>query len=445
MGAAKKQRTSSDAKKQRQQTEQQIRSTKGKIQLTEKQINDRLARINRLDAQVGQTTTRISHLQTRLDSIAAASAALSDSIAAAESELGKLRKSYAAAVKASRRNRRETNAVTFLFSSADFRQAYRRLRYLQEYSKWRERKTEQIQTMMTSLGEQRQRLELMQRQTSSLKSNAEGERRKLRADTDSLNTAVKSLQGEKKQLNVALQKQQQTLHQLDAEIDRLIAQEIEAERRRREAEEAARKKAEAEARKKAEAEAAAAAARKKASGTSTTPAKSTTPSKSTTPAATTTPAKTTTPEAKPTPAPSVQTGGFAAQKGKLPSPLSHTHVVVRRFGVQRHETLSKVEVSNPGVDLETVLGATARAVYPGVVSAIFVQDSYDHVVLVRHGDYITVYANVASLSVKKGDSVKAGTVIGTIGASSNNPQRGRLHFEIRREKEKYDPLLWLKP
>jgi septal ring factor EnvC (AmiA/AmiB activator) len=140
----------------------------------------------------------------------------------------------------------------------------------------------------------------------------------------------------------------------------------------------------------------------------------------------------------------VSAGNFGAQRGRLPSPLSHTHVVARRFGVQRHATLSKIEVDNPGVDLETSLAATARAIYPGVVSAVFVQDGYEHVVLIRHGDYLTVYANIKNLSVKKGDNVRAGTIIGTLGPSDSNPSRGLLHFEIRREREKFDPLLWLK-
>jgi septal ring factor EnvC (AmiA/AmiB activator) len=73
-----------------------------------------------------------------------------------------------------------------------------------------------------------------------------------------------------------------------------------------------------------------------------------------------------------------------------------------------------------------------------------VQDGYEHVVLIRHGDYLTVYANIKNLSVKKGDNVRAGTIIGTLGPSDSNPSRGLLHFEIRREREKFDPLLWLK-
>ncbi|MDE6316522.1 MAG: peptidoglycan DD-metalloendopeptidase family protein, partial [Muribaculaceae bacterium] len=139
-----------------------------------------------------------------------------------------------------------------------------------------------------------------------------------------------------------------------------------------------------------------------------------------------------------------QHGDFASQKGKLPSPLSHTFTVVSAFGPHRHPTLSKVQVDNPGIDVETAAGARARAVYPGVVSAVFMQNGYGHVVLLRHGDYLTVYANIETLGVKKGDSVKAGDTIGIVAPSESNPLRGLLHFEIRKEKTKFDPLSWLR-
>ena len=208
------------------------------------------------------------------------------------------------------------------------------------------------------------------------------------------------------------------MRSLDDEITRLIAAE-EAERRRKEEAERRRREAEETARRKSEQKQASAGGKK----TSAKPVA----------------------ESRPTaPISSQPGGGFASQKGRLPSPLSHTHVVSRKFGVQRHPVLSKVEINNPGVDLETASGATARAVYPGEVSAVFKQGGYDHVVLVRHGDYLTVYANIKALSVKKGDKVKAGTVRGTLGASDVNPSRGMLHFEIRKEKAKFDPLQWLR-
>ncbi len=75
---------------------------------------------------------------------------------------------------------------------------------------------------------------------------------------------------------------------------------------------------------------------------------------------------------------------------------------------------------------------------------MFRQDGLGHVVLVRHGEYLTVYANIKSLRVTKGDKLKTGDIIGSVGASDVNPTRGQLHFEIRRERQKFDPMQWLK-
>jgi septal ring factor EnvC (AmiA/AmiB activator) len=442
-------RTSADVRKQRQQTEQQIAKTSRQLTMTEGQIKDRLNRVGKLEHSIAGTQVEVTRLQARLDSINSITAAVRDSIAAREQELARLRSLYATAVRASRRSRREMNTISFLFSSESFNQAYRRMRYLEEYSAWRRRKTDEIRGAVVELQSQKDRLTELQSQTSALRSSALAEQRRLRANRDSVNVIVNSLRGQQKELNTLLKKQEKTLRSLDDEISRLIVKE-EQERKAREEQERKRKEAEAAKKRAAEAEAArkaAEASAAKSAATAQTKSKGKSTDKSAAPAQTST--KSATPAPTPTPTPaissgSVSAGNFGAQRGRLPSPLSHTHVVARRFGVQRHATLSKIEVDNPGVDLETSLAATARAIYPGVVSAVFVQDGYEHVVLIRHGDYLTVYANIKNLSVKKGDNVRAGTIIGTLGPSDSNPSRGLLHFEIRREREKFDPLLWLK-
>ncbi|MDE6534992.1 MAG: peptidoglycan DD-metalloendopeptidase family protein [Muribaculaceae bacterium] len=427
--APAKPKTSADVKNQRKKTEQEMKQTTKKITMTEAQIKERLGRINSLQQQISHSEAAAAQLQQRLDSIAQRTSLVQDSIKANEAELARLRQLYTSAVRSSRRNRREMNTLTFLFSADNFRQAYRRMRYLEQYSAWRKRKAEQISAVVSSLSAQKASLTDMANHTTSLRRQEEDEQRKLKASRDSVNSAVKSLEGQKQQLTSVLNEQKRTIKKLDDEIQRLIEKEIE-EQRRREAEEA-RKRAAAEAKRKAE------EAAKKAQNTGK-PADQKKPGEAT-------PAKPKEPDFKPEKQVSnPQTGEFASRKGSLPSPLSHTYVVARPFGVQPHKNHTNVEVNNPGVDLETALGATARAVHAGNVSAVFVQDGFGHVVLVRHGSYLTVYANVKTINVKKGDTVKAGDVIGTVAPSEFNPNRGMLHFEIRREREKLDPQQWLK-
>lgn len=418
-GAAKKKtpaqvapKTSADAKKQRRQTEQQMARTAQELKAAETELKSNLLKVGRLESDIERTVAAEQRLQQRIDSLTERSRLVKDSIKAGENELQRLRNLYIRAVRSSRRNRREMTPVAFVFSASTVRQAWRRMGYLEEFSKWRGRKTEEISALIADLEAKRADLEEMKSKVLNLRREAQAHGRKLRTDRASLQTAVGNLQGKQKELNAMLEKQKATLAQLDREIERLIQKEIEEERKRREAEE--RRKAEE--------------AKKNGSAQQDKSANRRTPASDFVPGAT----------AENSP------GNFAAQKGKLPSPLSHTFSVVQGFGVQHHRSIKTLEVNNPGVDLETAANATARAVYPGVVSAVFVQEGLGHVVLVRHGEYLTVYANIKSLNVAKGAKLKTGDTIGTVGPSDVDSSRGQLHFEIRREREKFNPMQWLK-
>lgn len=427
-----KPRTSTEARSQRQRTQKELTKTSRELTATERTLSEKLRRIASLEENIARSTARAAQLKLRIDSIEAEAALVRDSIAKGEAELDRLRELYTRAVRSSRRNRREMNTLTFIFSAETFRQAWRRMRYLEQYGAWRKRKSEEIKTMVTILNGRRTKLEELKRHTASLRTEELTEQRRLRNDRTKLEEVVGSLKGRTRELNTLLRRQQSTLRSLDDEIERLIR--IEEEQRRREEEERRRREEE-------ERRAAAAAAAASAAATDSRQTRTPAPSGSKAPAKT--PAKT--PEFKPsqTVATSVS-GSFAAQKGNLPSPLSHTYVIALGFGRQQHRSVSNLEVNNPGIDLETALGATARAVFPGTVSAVFVQDGLGHVVLIRHGNYLTVYANIRTIKVKKGDKLKTGDVIGVVGTSDVNPTRALLHFEIRNERQKLDPRLWLR-
>lgn len=143
-------------------------------------------------------------------------------------------------------------------------------------------------------------------------------------------------------------------------------------------------------------------------------------------------------------APGDMPSDFAQAQGKLPMPVSGNSMIVSEFGKHSHKDYEKVELMNNGIDIEATPGAKALAVFDGVVTMVTVMDGYRNVVLVRHGNYITVYAGIDKLSVRKGDKVKTGQELGTIHSDKNDSARTRLHFEIRHEKEKLDPAQWLR-
>ena len=141
---------------------------------------------------------------------------------------------------------------------------------------------------------------------------------------------------------------------------------------------------------------------------------------------------------------SVDGKDFGSCKGKLPFPVSGKYTIVKRFGRHKHPTLPHVETTNSGIDMATAAGASVRTVFDGEVSAVFRPDGYNNVVVIRHGRYMTVYANLGSLSVSTGQKVKAGQSIGTVYTDPNDNNRSVLHFEIRNQRQKEDPELWLR-
>lgn len=212
------------------------------------------------------------------------------------------------------------------------------------------------------------------------------------------------MQNKQRQLKKELEKQRKAANQLNAEIDRLIAIEIEA----------ARKRAEEERRRKEQA--------KKQSGSEVK---------------------------KPTEkmeeyriddSDRKLSGTFERNKGRLPIPVTGPYVIVGRYGQYQVEGLRNVRLDNKGIDIKAKPGAMARTIYDGEVTAVFQYNGLANV-LVRHGSYISVYCNLESVIVKQGSQLKARDVLGQIKTDADG--NTVLHFQLRKEKEKLNPELWI--
>ena len=137
-------------------------------------------------------------------------------------------------------------------------------------------------------------------------------------------------------------------------------------------------------------------------------------------------------------------GDFAANKGKLPFPMSGKCRIVKHFGRQKYGDLAHVETYCLGIDIEGSAGATARAAFRGRVSAIFMEPTYGYIVMLRHGSYLTVYCGLETIDVKSGQEVKTGQSLGHIAADPDDASIGVLHFEVRHEREKLNPEEWIR-
>jgi septal ring factor EnvC (AmiA/AmiB activator) len=134
---------------------------------------------------------------------------------------------------------------------------------------------------------------------------------------------------------------------------------------------------------------------------------------------------------------------FAANRGRLPVPVTGQYSIVSAYGEQQYQDLKYVRVVNNGIDIQATSGSEARAVFNGKLTSVFVQPGYNNSVIIRHGNYLTVYSNLSEVYIKQGEEVKTGQSIGKIFTDSENDNATILHFELWKEREKQNPQPWL--
>lgn len=436
-GGASRRRARKSAPKQpqsvenvrREQTRAQkvISETAQKIDRTNEELNRRMGQLNSLNADIETQTATVNRLRSHVDSIGGQIRLTTDSIAILERDLEGLRCSYAKAMARLQPSAGSLDAINFLFSASSFSEAWSRLRYLRRFASWRENKAAEINRAVDRIASRRQHLTSLRHTQDVERRRAEEQQRVLRDKQDQSRQLVASLRKEDSRLRAQLKEQQRKAAALDRQLDRLIAE----EQRRIAREEAERKKKEQRE----------AAQRRKAAKNSPA-SKSPVKSAATPSAAEIASSKAVTKKAAAT-SPSSLTGSFAQNKGRMLFPVGGSYKIVRRFGRQPHPTLSHVWVDNSGIDIETGTGSSARAVFGGTVSAIFRQDGYGSIVMLRHGSYVTVYAGLSSVAVTQGQDVKAGQTIGTIARAAGRDV-AELHFEVRNERTKLNPTAWVR-
>lgn len=416
----------------REQTRAQkvISETAQKIDRTNEELNRRMGQLNSLNADIETQTATVNRLRSHVDSIGGQIRLTSDSIAILERDLEGLRRSYAKAMARLQPSAGSLDAINFLFSSSSFSEAWSRLRYLRRFASWRENKAAEINRAVDRIASRRQHLTSLRHTQDVERRRAEEQQRVLRDKQDQSRQLVASLRKEDSRLRAQLKEQQRKAAALDRQLDRLIAEE-QQRIAREEAERKKKEQREAEQRRKAA----------KAGKTSPAP-KSPGKGADTPSAAEVASSKAVTKKAAAT-SPSSLTGSFAQNKGRMLFPVGGSYKIVRRFGRQPHPTLSHVWVDNSGIDIETGAGSSARAVFGGTVSAIFRQDGYGSIVMLRHGSYVTVYAGLSSVAVSQGQEVKAGQTIGTIARAAGRDV-SELHFEVRNERTKLNPTAWVR-
>lgn len=416
--AAPPKRTQADVQKERTQTNKRIADTQKKISENTKRTRQSLDNLNTINSQIADQQRNIAGLQSTLDTINNRISRLNDSIVTVDNKVKTLRQGMGETLRAMRTQRQRMNALSFVFSASSFTEAMRRIGYLTQINQWRDNKTKALSRESARLKGLKAQLGNLQQQHSRTLSAMSAARQVLDTRRSEANTLVAQLKNEGANLQSVLAADRKKAQQLDRELDRIIAAEAEKARK------------EAERQKQAEKQKQAAEAKKKKTQQADKSQKPKSDSAQ--------------PAAKPkttTPAPAPNASGFAANKGRLPMPLGATAKIVGTFGVNQHSDLGNIQVDNSGIDLSAPAGTAVKAVYDGVVSSIFEIDGYDTVVIVRHGSYLTVYAGISGVMVSKGAQVKTGQQLGRL--HTDGAGRSVLHFEVRNERQKLNPLEWI--
>lgn len=432
--AATPQRNAQNVKKERKATASEVEKTRKEIKRNTAETHKMLNKLSSLKAESQRSEKAIAGINRDIAALDSQIIVLDDTIAKMEGNLTTLRRAYGENLRSMRARRQQMSTLAMIFSSQSFTEAYRRYRYMKQFDIWQKNKTEQISRLSTEIAGRRDTVKAARNQQTANLIKLTEENSRLKATRAETEVVVKDLKKQGSNLQKALTEKQQQLKKLDQELDRIIAEEARKAEEKRKAEEA---RLAAEAKKKAEQ---AEAAKKKGEAGKTTESAEMKP-QPTQP----TVEKPKLDQKKPSANENIAlTGSFESNKGKMPFPVSGRRTIVSHFGLNSHPDVSTVQVNNSGIDIETTPGNTARAVFDGEVSSVFHVSGYHNVVMLRHGNYLTVYAGIENLSVKKGDKVKAGTTIGTIYSDPEDSNRTVLHFEVRRERAKLNPEDWVK-
>ena len=365
----------------------QINAIKAQIRLRQEKISTINSEMKSLDHQISENTNKVHNLKGRL---------------------ADLKKEYAGMIRFAQRNRNSYDKMMFIFAAKDFNQAYKRIKYLQQFGQYRKKQAAYIQGTEKQLSNQIVVLDKDLKNKGNLLKEQESEKNKLDKNRSEQTVVLNKLSKQEKQFQQDISRKRQQQASIDRQISAAIAREIAA----------ARKKAEEEARERERLAEAKAKAENK-------PSPTTTASKP----------KTASEALRSTPEAAKLSDAFEANRGSLPSPVANGYIT-GRFGAYK---VDQATAMRNGVVFQTSEGAAVRAVFNGTVSSVFQQFGKFYIVII-HGEYFTVYEGLQSASVSKGQKVTTKQTIGTAGTSDGVPELG---FQIHRGATAQNPESWL--
>ena len=465
---------------ERNQIQHKIRQQEQALRANQADVKKRLQDLLVLNTQIDERQKNIEGIQKDIHGIDNNIGILTVQLQNLQSQLDEHKEKYIKSLQYSAKHHNVQENMMFIFSAESLTQLYRRMRFVKEYAAYQKAQGDIIKMKQQQIGEKNQQLKVVKGQKNTLLYKGQQEKKALEGQQGEQKKVVASLQQQQKTIQSVIAEQRQKDAELNKKIDALIAEEVAKARaraaaeakRRAEAAAEAKRKAEELARKKAAAEAAARENARRIAEAKAREERLKAEARAAERAADAAKRKEAEQLAREAEAARVATerkaqaeeernqrdisnarksvedaqrmnsvdrmmsGGFEANKGRLPMPITGSYRIVSHFGQYNVEGLKNVTLDNKGINILGSSGCQARAIYDGEVSAVF-GFSGSMVVMVRHGAYISVYCNLRSVNVSKGQKVSTRQTLGAVGADNI------LQFQLRRETAKLNPEAWL--
>lgn len=391
------QKSSSQLKNNKKKIEQDILQTQKLLNETKKDKNATLQQAALLRKQIANRENLIYEINNELYEMELEMDANEEIIREMDKKLEYMKTDYSRIVYMAYKNRRSTDKLTFLLSAKNFNQMYQRIKYYTLFSTKVKDQVVEIEKVQGEIRHSNEELTAVKEGKVMLLDGKEKELKKLEIDRKEKNATANKLKKKENQLASELKKKEKKRRELDLAIKKAIEQEILAANAKRNAAKGGSGK-----------------------GTSGSKGSST--------------------EIMLTPEEKIISTNFQNNKGSLPWPVAKGRTIVE-YGKRPHPDVPSVTIDNKGIDILVEANEPVRAIFNGVVTATL-ELMGSKVVMIRHGEYITVYQNLATVSVKKGDNVKSKQTIGTV-AKASGSSTYELHFEVWKNKVNLNPSAWI--
>ena len=461
---------------QRLQIQKTIREQQQLLDTKSRDVRRRLQNLMMINSEIEGKRRTIDTIKSDITSLDVEIELLLSQLDQLQEQLEGNKQNYVKSMRYMHRSRSLQSYLMFIFSADNLTQMFRRMRFMREYASYQRVQGEKVMAKQEEVNLKFQEIAAAQEEKRQLLSKDEEERRQLEGKQEEQKQVVSTLQKEQKTIQNIIAQQKKKDAALNAQIDRLIAEEVarqkaraEAEAKRRAEAEAARKRAAELARKKAAAEAAArenarriaeakakeerakqealAAKNKKQRAEAERKAREAeqarkaeerrAESEARAHAKEVASARQEAEQVLKAPTEDMRiSGSFESNRGRLPIPITGPYRIVSHFGQYNVDGLTNVTLDNKGINIRGEQGCNARSIFDGEVSAVF-SFGGSMVVMVRHGSYISVYCNLASVNVHRGQKVTTRQTLGRVG------QDNILQFQLRKETSKLNPESWL--